>query len=639
MKPFYFFIAFLFSAALIFSQSNIPTINLGEIVVSANRIETPMLELASSVTVITSTDIQHSRKTNVLEILKSVPGISIAQQGGFGKMASLFMRGANSNHVLIFVDGIEMNDPSSPGNLYDISSLQINNVEKIEIVRGPQSTLYGSDAIAGIINIFTKQGEGMPGITLSAEGGSNNFYRGTGSLSGSYDILGFSFAGSRLKTGGISAVSKNYGNVERDGYENNSLSGRLNLDLMKELKVDLLYNYNFGKGGIDKSGKTGDDPNYTFDNEEQIFKAGMNFFLYDGFWSGKMTGSFMKRIAHAFDEPDFVDPGSLYSFNKSSRLKVELQNDFNLDQNNTLTFGLDATEEKANTEYVSQGAWGPYESIFPDTSNSNVGVFIQDKVNFGNRFFGTVGIRYDKNKKFGGVATFRIAPAYFIRETDTKVKATIGTGFKAPSLFHLFDPMFGNVNLKPEKSFGFEFGFEQYFDNKSISIGATYFNIKYDELIGYDDNFKSINIDKALTQGIEVVAAVNVVKNLSMNFAYTYTDAKNKSQGVPEDQVSLLRRPKHQLNLALDYALFENLNINCQIKTVGQRDDDDFSTFPSTRVVLGSFTLVDAAISYKLISNITLFGRVENLFDRYYEEVLYYGTPGREFFAGAAVNF
>lgn len=640
MKKFFPILVLFCHAHGLIAQTEIPSKTLDEIVVTANRIATPALELASSVTVISSFDIAASRKSTVIELLKDVPGISIAQQGGLGKFGSVFMRGANSNHVLVFVDGVEMNDPSTPGNLYDLSSLQLSCVEKIEIVRGPQSTLYGSDAIAGVINIFTKKAGGEPAVSLSGEYGSNNYFRGGGNISGSFSSFGYSLSASGLKSDGISAISEKYGNTEKDGYMNNTVSAKLNYELSNNLHFDVMYNYNFGKGDIDKSYQTGDDPNYTFDNEEQFIKAGINFSLFNETWSGKISGSFMKKTSHTRDEADEMDDSYSNSFNKADRKIIEIINNLTIMSGNILTFGFEALEEKANTEYFSMSLWGPYESIFPEQSNSNTGLFIQDKINIADRFFGTAGVRYDKNKKFGGVTTYRIAPVYLIRETNTKLKSTLGTGFKAPSLYNLFDPLYGNPDLKPEKSFGYEIGAEQYFIDNRISLGVTYFNTKFDDLISFDFiSSKPVNISKALTSGVELTAEFNFIRNFSFNFEYTYTNAKDITDGIYPEKSRLLRRPKHKLSANFNYIFQNDITANLSIRTIGSREDDDFSSFPATRVVIGEYTIVDFAVSYKLNDMLTMYGRIDNLFDRYYEEVLFYGSHVREMFIGAAVNF
>ena len=209
-----------------FSQEN-SNYRLSDVVVTANRTTTPGLEIASSYSVITSEELRSSNKPFLLEYLRDVEGISITQQGGTGKLAAVFTRGANSNHTLILVDGVKVNDPSSPNNTYDLASLQTDNIDRVELVRGPQSTLYGSEAIAGVINITTRNGEESDNVYVNAEGGSNKYYKGSAGFSGSLDKLYYSAGAARIQTDGVSAANSIYGNTELDGYENTAANAKL----------------------------------------------------------------------------------------------------------------------------------------------------------------------------------------------------------------------------------------------------------------------------------------------------------------------------------------------------------------------------------------------------------------------------
>ncbi|MCL6098204.1 MAG: TonB-dependent receptor, partial [Bacteroidetes bacterium] len=249
------------------------------------------------------------------------------------------------------------------------------------------------------------------------------------------------------------------------------------------------------------------------------------------------------------------------------------------------------------------------------------------------------GFRYDNNEKFGGVTTFRIAPAYFFNATGTKLKMSYGTGFKAPSLFYLFDPAFGNPDLKPEKSIGWDAGIEQYFEKGKLSFGVTYFDLKLENMFGFDSNFRTVNIAKASSRGLEFTASVINIRNISLNTSYTYTETKDDYKLSPDFDKPLLRRPKNQASIIANYRLNEKTNFNLQLRYVGERDDKDFSTYPAARVTIPEYTLVIFAASYRFLNYLELTARIENLFDKQYEEVLYYGTLGRSFYAGLNFTF
>lgn len=622
-----------------FAQSDTIKTTLSEIVVTANRTETPYYSLASSVTVITAEEISKHHLNTVVDVLREVPGISIIQQGGWGKISSIFMRGANSNHTLVFIDGVKMNDASSPNNAFDFSTLNTNDIEKIEIVRGPQSTLYGSDAIAGVVNIITKQNIKKQNYSFSIEGGSHSFYKGNLSLDGNYGIMNYFISAIGTGSKGISASNSKYGNSESDGFSNNSFTSKLNFNFLPNLKLNLLYKYTKLKTDLDQNEKLGDDPNYKYKVEEQLFKSSIKANLFDDKWEQILSASLTKRLSNSIDEFDAVRPStSSDSYNRAQRIKFDWQNNFNVLPHNLITLGLETELEKANTSYYSNSEWGPYVSIFPEKSVRTSGIYFQDQINIANSFFTSLGLRFDKHEKFGSITTFRIAPAYYFSSTNTKVKMSYGTGFKAPSLYYLFDPLFGNPDLKPEESKGWDFGFEQFFANGNLSFGITYFTLNLSNMFGYDANFRTINIAKASSKGLEIFASVSNQERFSINANYTFNETKDEYENSSDYNKPLLRRPKHQAYLSANYKFNNEFNLAAQLKYVGRRDDKDFSTYPAKRVTMPDYAIVNLSASFKLFSYVEIYGRIENLFDKDYEEVLYYGTLGRTFYLGCNLN-
>lgn len=630
MKYLYSFLFVLLFSLISFAQEDTLKISLSDVLVTATKYPTEVQNISSSYSIIDKSVIQRSNSSTVLQLLREVPGISIAQQGGLGKLNSLFMRGANANHTLVLIDGVEVNDPSSPSNAFDLSNLQVGNIERIEIVRGPQSTLYGSDALAGIINIFTEQGSDINRISLQTEGGSNSYYRGSGQFSGNYSLFNYSINFARLSTEGISAANEKYGNTEKDGYSNNSFSSFLSAQLLDNLKFTLNYRFTDTSTDLDQGTQFGDDPNYTYDIEENIFNAAINYNLFDNKWKQKLSGSVLRRISKSIDEPDDNNPGSSTNFTNATRTKFEWLNNLTFIPYNVVTVGLETELEKANTEYISISEWGPFESVFPSQEMRTNSAFLQNQLILDGGFSAIAGIRFDDNEKFGSHSTYKLGTSFFYDKSNTKLKANYGTGFKAPSLFYLFDPAFGNPDLKPEENSGWDLGFEQYFFGNGFSFGATYFSLKFENMFGFDQNFVTININEAKTKGVESFLTYTT-NNFYAHLTYTYTDAVDLSN---ESESKLIRRPKDKLTLSLSYNPIEKLNLNTSIRYIGEREDEDFSSFPSARVKLESYTIVDFTVNYKLLSNMKLFGRVENLFDADYEEVLFYGTLRRSFYAG-----
>jgi len=609
------------------------------VVISATKTSTSTLELANSITVIDSSEIASRGKINVFELLKTEYGVSYTTQGPIGTLSNISIRGGNSGNTVVLVDGIKMNLASDPSNVYDFANLTTDQISRIEILRGPQSLLYGSDALSGVVNIITKKGSGRPSVSLFAEGGSYNSFKGALGITGSTNAFNYTLSLSRTKSDGFSAAGEKYGNTEKDGYEGNNFSTRLGYDFNNNSYVNLFLRFIKTDADYDQhGGEFGDDPTYKYKQEEFVSRVEGGFNLFDGLWDQKIGFSYLKNVRKYNYDSTLNNPSSSRSLYDGKRYTVDWLNNFNITEDHKLIFGFDAETEQATTQFFLNSAFGPFESIIPESKATIFGFYLQDQLKLGNSFFATSGIRYDNHDKFGSAVTFRFAPAYIFWQTGTKLKATIGTGFKAPSIFYLYDPFFGNENLDPERSIGWDAGVEQFFFKQSISFGVTYFHNRFTDLIGLDDNFKSINIDEAETKGIEVFFNVNALSDLKIKANYTFLETKDKSEGSPDKDMPLLRRPKHKAALITTYRFLERGDITMEIVYVGKRDDKDFSTFPASRVTMSDYTIVNFAAQFDVTDWITINGRIENIFDKDYEEVLGYATYGFSGSLGVKVN-
>ncbi|MDR3667500.1 MAG: TonB-dependent receptor [Ignavibacteriaceae bacterium] len=616
------------------NKDSLRTYQLSDIVVSATRTETSLSELANSITVIDSAEIVRRNKTTVYDLLKDEYGINFTQEGGANKLASVYIRGANSNHTLVLVDGVEQNMPNDPGNSYDFSYLTPDNVDRIEVLRGPQSTLYGSNAMAGVINIITKKGSGDAKFLLSGEGGSYGTYRGVGGLNGSLGMFNYSLTLSRFKTEGFSSASTRYGNTERDGSDNYNFSSRFGMDISNDLSFNFYYRYSKGNSAYDQwGGLHGDDPTYVYKLEESTFRGETEYSLFDGRWNQILGVSFIRNVRkYSFDSTTY-NPFSSSSLYDGNSIKFDWQNNIKVNSWNLFTLGIESETEEANSNYY----YGSSLSLFPDSKTYTTGLYLQDQIKVLNNLFTTVGVRFDNHNRFGEVTTYRIAPVYILSETGTRFKFTYGTAFHSPSLFDLYDPAFGNSLLKPEKNNGWDLGFEQNIKKDKFSFGMTYFNNQFKDLFGYDRNFKTINIDRSEAYGLELYTIANFISRLKVKFNYTYTYAI-ELEG-PEKNWPLLRRPENKVDLIIYYALSDRINTTAEIINVGQRDDDNFSTLTTVRVTLPSYAIVNLSATYALFSDIDLYARVDNLFDTYYEEIYGYGTAGLSGYLGFKLNF
>lgn len=607
-----------------------------EIVVTATRIETASREVGSSITVITNQQIEEGQNTTVLEVLRTVPSLDVIRSGGPGGQTSVFIRGAQSEHTLVLIDGVEMNDPITPGRSCDFASLTTDNIERIEIIRGPQSILYGSDAIGGVINIITKRGKGTPRGFMSAEGGSFNTFTEKAGVSGGNQWTNYSLGIYHWDTDGISAASEKDGNHEKDGYENTSISTKLGVTPAENFDADFILRYINAKADIDNFGGVGgDDPNNKEDLEQLFFRTQARLSLFNDLWEQEL-GFFLTDLDRDYrngtdaDHPSDLDRSSY----DGKILKFDWQHNLYLHETNTLTLGIENEEEKGKSKYYSESAWGPYTSRFKEKTARTTGYYLQDQIKLWDSWFTTLGVRMDDHSRFGSETTYRITSAYLIQQTGTKLKGSLGTGFKAPTLYQLYS-QYGEKNLDPEESTGWDIGMEQSLFDKKLILGVTYFSNKFDELIEFESGTsKYINVAEAETQGVEVFASVRPNDDLTFRASYTYTDTENKETG--ED---LLRRAQNKFGLNVNYQFMDKGNVNLSLFYVGKRDDNDYSTWPATRVELDNYVLANLAASYDITRNIQVFGRVENFLDEDYEEVKGFGTPKLSAFAGCKLSF
>ena len=649
-KRFFFsfvFLIFIFSVAVTaqYQQADsLRSFELSNVVVTATRTATPVYELASSVSLIDSTQIKNSHNFNIYELLQSQTGISISQQGAPGAFTQVYIRGADPSQTQVLIDGIDMNMVNDPGNTYDFADLSTDNIDRIEIIRGPQSTLYGSDALAGVINIITKKGSGKPKFTISTEGGSYNTYKGALGSSGALNKMNYSLALSKFKTDGFSAADQKFGNTEKDGTDNYNVSARIGYDISNNFNLNFFGRFTKANTDLDQfGGPYGDDPTYKYNLEEGAYRLGGNLKLFSGEWNQKFGISFSKNLRKYKFYVTQNNPAESRSNYNGKRLRFEWQNNFQIFPENILIFGIETENESASSYYYYNNvlSGSPLSTIseFPEQSVQTTGIYLENQLKVNNSFFGSIGVRYDKHEKFGSVVTFRIAPAYVFWSTGTKIKATYGTGFKAPSLFYLFDPAYGNPDLSPEKSRGWDAGIEQYLFGYSVTAGVTYFQNTFTDLFGFDSYFKTVNINKSETKGLEFYLQAKPSLNIFVYANYTYTDSKDLSPGSVDENLPLLRRPKHKAAINIDYRFTESLNADAEAIFVGKRDDKNFSTYPATRIILDSYTLLNASATYKVNNLIQFYGRLVNILNSAYEEIYGYGTAGRSGYIGLKISF
>jgi vitamin B12 transporter len=600
-------------------------VDLPEMVVTPTRTPTPTREAASSITVISQDMIEGSNKASVLEILKSVPALDVVRTGGPGGTTSVFIRGAKSEHTLVLIDGVEMNDPISAGRTFNFANLTSDNIERIEIIRGPQSVLYGSDAIGGVINIITKRGKGRPCLAVLWEWGSFATFREKLTFSGGTKAYHYSFSLSRLDTAGISAAHAEGGNLERDGLGSTNVSTKLGWAPSDWLELGFVFRYAGARIDIDNHGGAGgDDPNHKVDSHQLFLKTQGSISLLEDLWRQEI--GFLLTY-HSMDDVNDIDTVHPFDMAESSFegliVKLDWQHILDLHKTNTLTFGAEIEEESGQSDYYSQSAWGPYTSTLDRKAALSMGFYVQDQIKMWDCFFTTLGLRADHHSRSGWVVTYRLASAFLLDATGTKFKATLGSGFKSPSIFQLYSS-YGDLDLESEESLGMDIGIEQTLMDKKIIGGATFFYNLFDNLIDFDTaTSKFLNVAEAESKGVELYGMVRPMANLTLRAHFIHTIARDKAS--KED---LLRRARNRFFLGADLRLLARIRINVALHYIGSRADKDFSSWPAQPVTLDPYVLVNLAVSYEFNENITIFCRVVNLLNEEYVEATGFGTLG-----------
>lgn len=641
------FISITVIATPVMAEQSLPAREMDDLVVTATRLATPRGEIASSVTIITAADIQRKQYRSVTQALRSVPGLHVVQSGGPGQQTSVFMRGSNSNHTLVLIDGIEASDPSSPNGAVDFSNLWLDNIERIEVVRGAQSTLYGSDAIGGVIQITTRRGAGKLHGAAKAEGGSDNTFNQQASAAGASDAMNYSFGVTHIDTDADSVTPSRLRNgvsAEDDDYENWTTSARLGIDVSDTLEMNFFGRYIDSKTKLDPELEsfgfgTTEDRDAKLDQTEYLLRGEAKAQLLDGLWDLTFATSytdFDRKNRNNRQSPNETLTRTRF---EGDKLKFELKNDLYLTDEHTFTLGLETEKENMDSGGFSDfGGFVIGEESDADTRNN--AVYAQDQFSYNGRFFGTIGARYDKPDDFGSEVTYRFAPLYVHRKTGTRIKGSVATGFKAPTLFQTdgFTPnnfgsfYRGNPNLDPEESFGWEAGFEQPLWDERINLGITYFKSKIDDLmqVVFDPSFNSTyeNIDKADIKGIESFIHTQPLKSLAVRVNYTYTDAEDDDTGE-----QLLRRPKHKADLDIEYQPIPKASINLTVNYIS--DSKDISRETGGTINGDDYTVLDIAAGYTINKRWRVFGRVENVTDEHYEPADGFQAADRGMIAGA----
>src|SRR5438477_4047163 len=635
-RPLCFVLVSLMSAALsvraqdVFRSTSADGDQLPEaepVVVSATRFDIPLDRSPASVSVISSQDIDNKQIERASDALREVPGLAVVQTGTPGQLTSVFMRGLPSQDMQVLLDGIPINQGLA--GQFDFANLTTDNVDRIEIVRGPQSTIYGPRALAGVVQVFTKQGSGPPGITLSSEGGSYGTFRETLESDGKIDIFDYSIGASRLDTDNARPNNQ---------YRNSNIIADLGLSLNEHLRIGSLFMYSLSDTG---------NPNSIFNPKP------LDNFLTERWWIGphfdwKPTDWWEQKLIFDYDHERQVNNPNQDGFVGATRAlfrqtQLDYQNDIRPTSWLTLTNGFFFYRVESGQErpFVSQ-AFGPQPTFISDSVKEIAG-FLQATLDIDNLIF-VAGGRLDHFNQFGDVWTYRIASRYKIDKTDTTLHSSVATAFSPPSsqdkIFR-FNPGTGPLEpLQPEKDFGWDVGFEQLLWEKRVTVGATYFHNDLSNLIGFSGLFETLNLGAAETQGVETELRATPITDLDFRASYTYLEAEKTSLadvGAPQGS-RLPRRPRNEVYVSASYLWCKKLRTTIEAKWVNAREEINPNFFGPNRDI-EDYNFVNFAAEYEISPHMSIFGRVDNLTGEHYAEVSGFPALGTAAYAGMKVRF
>jgi vitamin B12 transporter len=616
----------LFAAMQTQAQDSAKTKQLDEVVVTATKFPVKLSETGKVVTVVSHEQIEKSHGKSLSQILTEQTGILVnGANSNPGKDKSVFLRGASNKYTLILLDGIPVNDPAGFGGAFDLRLFPVSQIDHIEILKGSQSTLYGSDAIAGVINIISrKPGNKKIGFNGGAGYGSFNSFNGNAGINGHTNIVDYSVNYNYEHTDGISDAldTTDKAGFDKDGFTRHSFQGNLTVKAGKNLKISPYYRYSFYDGGFDAD---------AFTDGKSVINSLLNN-------TGAIAtyalphGTITANYGYSFSKRKIIDQwGTTFYRGQFNSGEIYLVHDliskvkFMVGANYQTYRLLDTSLDKKNpqTNIVS-----PYLSLFiQDLQGLNL----------------EVGGRYNHHSEFGDRFTYNVSASYLIAN-NYKIFANVSSGFRAPTVNDLFGPIaFGsNPGLRPETSNNFEAGAQVSALDKKLQVTATGFYRDIRNLITYVGT-RLINIDQQKDKGVELEASVKPNEKLTLKASYMYVTGNlhQLRNGKDTSFYNLIRRPKHTVTGTIGYQATQQLYVSLSAQSLGKRSDLYFDpvTFASSQVNLKAYTLLNAYAEYKLLGDkLRLFADAKNITDTKYTEVYGYNTPGFNINGGLRIN-
>jgi vitamin B12 transporter len=635
--------ALLSAPSIAFSQTD--TARIAPVVVTATRVPIDVLSSPATVAVVSGDDLRRRGVTSIAVALQSLPGLTFAQNGSFGATTSLFLRGGESKYVKVLIDGVPVNDP---GGAIDFGTLTTDNVERIEVVRGPASVLYGADAVTGVVQIFTRRGRGAPRTIVSVRGGTYGSRDADATMLGAVGSGDYSLSAARHDTKGIYDRNSQFGQTVGSG------SLRFAIDPKTDVRVSVRYSDNVFHYPTN-SGGTVADTNARNTSDRTVVGLDLTRTFSSAF-TAQLNVSSEGTAGGTDDRPDNKDASGFQSVDRTRRRSADLRGNAQFGQT-TATVGLQAEQQDQHNEYVSTfGSFPPSTSIFR-ASRRNTGLYAQTLSRLPMSVVITAGARHDDNERFGKFDTYRVG-ASWASSIGTHVRASTGSAFREPTFAENYSTGYvtGNPNLKPERSATWEVGLRQSFWADRASIGVTHFNQRFRNMIDYIGSttkcgYSYCNQVRVQANGREFEVSIAPTTALHVDANLTHLETRVDSAGFDSTgsglfhkNEQLIRRPTTSWNVG---AGFNNArgSVDLRFVHVGDRPDRDFRPYPAKPVVVDAFTRTDLSGVLPLaqfaprLDGAELTLRVENLFDKEYQSVFNFLTPRRMVLVGARMTF
>lgn len=583
-------------------------------------VPTKISKAGSAVTVVTAEEIRRTGARTLADVLDTAPGVALGTAGGEGGTTSVYIRGAANGQSLVLIDGVRVGDPSNTDAGFNFGAYPLDNVERIEVLRGPQSALYGSDAMGGVINIVTKRPEGPLQAEVSSEFGSFRSHRETVSVSAAAGDFSLLAGGSNLGTSGFSSYS---GGSEDDGTRRLAGYGKLSWQAAEDLAIDVAVDG--ARTRLQYDGFGYDTPENHGTTDLLSARGTVTKKAFDGRWTSALT-LFANQNRRTYDEDTST---ARYD---GVRAGLEYQGTVAAGGFGTTVFGAGYEHESVDTLYDYDDGSFSSTTVVKDGLDHGW-AFALHQFSPTDAWHLSAAVRLDDYEQSGSFATWRLTSAYELFDTETVLRASVGTGAKAPTPFQLFSQYANPDGLDPERSIGGDVGIEQTLLDGRAKLSASVFYNRFDDMIGFEDNHY-VNIGNASTAGVELSGEWRLTDALKLTASYTFLEARDL-----DADVQLARRPRNSGSVGVSYTGVDKLTLGAKVVLVGERRDIDFNTWPAEDVTLPAYARVDLDADYAVNDKLSLTGRVVNLFDADYEQVLDYGSSGFAVYGGLKVKY